>query len=73
MSCTILGKEYLRQWATIRRTDIPEEDHIETGGTDRLAELGHSLVLKSSVRQSDGFQSLAVICKKANSIKPTFG
>ncbi|OLY83211.1 hypothetical protein AYI68_g2651, partial [Smittium mucronatum] len=39
-------------------TAIPEEGHLETGGTDRLAQLRHSLVHKSSVRQSDGSQRL---------------
>ncbi|OLY79069.1 hypothetical protein AYI68_g6871, partial [Smittium mucronatum] len=56
-----------------QRCTILEEDHLETGGTDRLAQLRHSLVHKSSVRQSDGSQRLTAICRKAMSINPTFG
>ncbi|OLY84274.1 hypothetical protein AYI68_g1562 [Smittium mucronatum] len=54
-------------------TEIPEEDHLETGETDRLAQLRHSLVHNSSVRQSDGSQRLTAICRNAMLINPTFG
>ncbi|OLY80798.1 hypothetical protein AYI68_g5101 [Smittium mucronatum] len=52
---------------------IPEEEHLETGETYRLAQLRHSPVHKSSVRQSDGSQRLSHICRKAMLINPTFG
>ncbi|OLY84273.1 hypothetical protein AYI68_g1561 [Smittium mucronatum] len=54
-------------------TEIPEENHLETGETDRLAQLRHSLVHNSSVRQSDGSQRLTAICRNAMLINPTFG
>ncbi|OLY84918.1 hypothetical protein AYI68_g906 [Smittium mucronatum] len=54
-------------------TAIPEEYHLETGGTGRLAQLTHSLVDNSSFRKSDGSQHITAICRKAMSINPTFG
>ncbi|OLY80231.1 hypothetical protein AYI68_g5676, partial [Smittium mucronatum] len=52
----------MRQRMAIRRTAISEEDHFETGGTDRLAQLRHSLVHNPSIRKPDGSQRLTAIC-----------